>query len=66
MRLKVGSSDGNGVSNLDRRACIGNGRDPHAVKMFLIRMNKKKALTDAEVKLAIAEGPLLNLDLTEE
>jgi len=66
MGLKAGSTDGNGVSKLDRLSCIGNGWDLHVAKMFLIHMKPKKALTHAEVMLAIAEVPPLNLDLSEE
>ena len=66
MELKAGITAGNGASNLDRLSCIGNGWDLHVVKMFLIHLNKKKALTRTEVMLAIAEGPPLNLDLSEE
>ena len=66
MGLKARSTEGNGVSNLERLQCIGNGWDLNVAKMFFPHLSSKKTMTHAEVMVAIAEGPALNLDLTEE
>ena len=66
MGLKSGSTEGQGVTNLQRLTCIGNGWNLHVVKMFIRHMQPKKVMTHSEVMLAIAEGPPLELELDEE
>ena len=41
MGLKSGSTAGQGVTNLQRLTCIGNGWDLHVVKMFIRHLKPK-------------------------
>ena len=66
MGLKSGSTAGQGVTNLQRLTCIGNGWDLHVVKMSIWHLQLKEVMAHSEVMIAIAEGPPLNLDLDEK